>query len=252
MSLRVLVVDDEAASCRKVRSHLSGKRDIVIVGEAANGLEAVDAIQRLQPDLVFLDIQMPGMNGFEVIATIGIDTMPAVIFVTAFDEYALNAFDVEAIDYLLKPIRKDRFDRALKRAFERIHASRISDRDQLARLLDRVHPPDRYLQRIVVREGDRLFFVPAGRIVRISADGNYVQIHTPDGVHMIRETISRMEGRLNPEQFVRIHRSEIINIDCVKEILPLFHGDHRIILKNNEECHLSRRYTARLLREDAK
>jgi two-component system, LytTR family, response regulator len=251
MNLRVLIVDDEAPARRKVRSLLSGNTDVVIVGEASNGLEAVEAIQRLQPDLVFLDIQMSGMNGFEVIAAVGIDVMPAIVFITAFDEYALKAFDVEAVDYLLKPIRADSCERALNRAAERIN-KREGDSDRLARLLDRVHPAAPYLQRFVVRDGERLFFVPTDRILRISADGNYVRLHTADGSHMIRETISRLEFRLNPEQFVRIHRSEIINIDCVKEIQPLFHGDYIVILKDGEECHLSRRYKSRLLRENTR
>jgi two-component system, LytTR family, response regulator len=251
MNLRVLIVDDEAPARRKLRSHLSGNADVVIVGEASNGLEAVEAIQRLQPDLVFLDIQMSGMNGFEVIAAVGIDVMPAIVFVTAFDEYALKAFDVEAVDYLLKPIRDDSCERALNRAAERIN-KRERDPDRLARLLDRVHPAALYLLRFVVRDGERLFFVPTDRILRISADGNYVRLHTADGSHMIRETISRLEFRLNPEQFVRIHRSEIINIDWVKEIQPLFHGDYVVILKDGEECHLSRRYKSRLLSENTR
>lgn len=250
MSLRALIVDDEAPARRKVRSHLSGTADVEIVSEAANGLEAVDAIQRLRPDLVFLDVQMPGMNGFEVIAAVGVDAMPAVVFVTAFDEYALDAFDVEAVDYLLKPIREDRFQRALKRAVERVGAG-DDERDRLARLLDRIRPVAPYLQRLVVRDGERLFFVPTDRIVRIAAGGNYVKIHTAEGAHVIRETISRLEGRLNPEQFARIHRAEIVRIDCVKEIQPWFHGDHIVILKNGEERKLSRRYKAHLLRDHA-
>jgi two-component system LytT family response regulator len=251
VSLRVLIVDDEAPARRKVRSHLSGKAGVEIAGEAANGLEAVDAIRRLRPDLVFLDIQMPGMNGFEVIGAVGVDVMPAVVFVTAFDEFALDAFDVEAVDYLLKPIREDRFERAWKRAMERVDA-REGDRDRLARLLEHIRPAARHLQRIVVRDGERLFFVPTSRIVRVSADGNYVKLHTADGFHVIRETIARLESRLDPDQFARIHRSEIVNIDYVQEIQPWFHGDHVLILKNGEERRLSRRYKARLLRDQSR
>jgi two-component system LytT family response regulator len=251
VSLRVLIVDDEAPARRKVRSRLSGRAGVEIVGEAANGLEAVDAIQRLRPDLIFLDIQMPGMSGFEVIAAVGADAMPAVVFVTAFDEYALDAFDVEAVDYLLKPIREDRFERAWQRAVERIN-SRAVDRDKLARLIERIQPAAARLQRIVVRDGERLFFVPIGRIIRFSADGNYVKIHTAEGAHVVRETITRLEARLDPDQFARIHRSEIVNIDCVKEIQPWFHGDHIVILKNGEERRLSRRYKARFLRDHVK
>lgn len=246
MSLRVLIADDEVPARRKVRSYLAGKPEVTIVGEAANGLEAVDSIQRLQPDLVFLDIQMPGMNGFEVIDAVGAETMPAIVLVTAFDKYALDAFDVEAIDYLLKPVREDRFKRALKRAMDQI-GSQDRDRNRLSRLLDHVQPPSPYLQRLVVRDSERLFFVPTNQITRISAEGNYVRIHTADATHMIRETISRLETRLNPEQFVRVHRSEIINIDSIKEIRTWFHGDCIVVLNNGEECPLSRRYKSRLL-----
>jgi len=246
MSLRVLIADDEVPARRKVRSYLAGKSEVTIVGEAANGLEAVDSIQRLQPDLVFLDIQMPGMNGFEVIDAVGVETMPAIVLITAFDKYALDAFDVEAIDYLLKPVREDRFKRALKRAMDQI-GSQDRDRNRLSRLLDHVQPPSPYLQRLVVRDSERLFFVPTSQITRISAEGNYVRVHTADTTHLIRETISRLETRLNPEQFVRVHRSEIINIDSIKEIRTWFHGDCIVVLNNGEECPLSRRYKSRLL-----
>jgi two-component system, LytTR family, response regulator len=251
MSLRVLIADDEAPARRKVRAFLAGKENILIMGEAANGLETVDAIQRLRPDLVFLDIQMPGMNAFEVISAIGADAMPAIVLVTAYDKYAIEAFEVEAIDYLLKPVREDRFDRALKRAIERINA-RNSDADRFTRLLDRVQPDAQYLQRLVVREGERLFLVPTNQIVRASADGNYVCLHTSEGSHMVRETISRLETRLDPKQFARIHRSEIVNIDCIKEIRAWFHGDYIIVLRNGQECHLSRRFKSRLLDEHLK
>ena len=248
MSIRALVVDDEAPARRRIRSHLAGRPDVEIVGEAANGLEAVDAIRSLHPDLVFLDVQMPGMTGFEVIEAVGADAMPAVVFVTAYDEFALDAFDVQAVDYLLKPFRQDRFERAWQRALERIER-RSGNREELARLLERVRPASAFLQRMVVREADRLFFVPVAQIVRLSAEGNYVRIHTTAGAHTIRETLARLETRLDPNGFARIHRSEIVNIDFVKQIRPWFHGDYVVVMKNGEERRLSRRYQDRLLRD---
>jgi two-component system, LytTR family, response regulator len=246
MILRALIADDEASARRKVRSFLARNSQITIVGEASNGLEAVDAIQSLKPDLVFLDIQMPGMNGFEVIDAVGIDSMPAIVLITAFDKYAIEAFEVEAIDYLLKPVHEDRFDRALSRVLKRADTKERA-RNQLSRLLDRVHSSSLFLTRLVVRDGEKLFFVPVNQITRISAEGNYVRIHTATGFHMIRETISRIESRLNPEQFMRIHRSEIINIDYIKEIRTCSHSDCIVVLKNGVECSLSRCYKSRLL-----
>jgi two-component system LytT family response regulator len=246
MTLRVLVVDDEGPARRKVLAHLAGEPGAEVVGEAANGLEAVDAIRRLSPDLVFLDVQMPGLNGFEVIEAIGPEAMPVVVFVTAYDEFALQAFDVAAADYLLKPIREDRFRQAFARARSRLD-ERAAQAERLARLVAGALPGARRLTRLVVRKGERLLFVDLADVVRLLADGNYVNVETPSGTYQLRDTMARLETRLDPDRFARIHRSEIVNVDWVKEVQPWFHGDSVVVLKNGLTTRLSRRYQDRLL-----
>ncbi len=250
MKTRVLFVDDEAPARRKLRAHLANEAGVELVGEAASGPEAVKAIQDLAPDLVFLDIQMPGMNGLEVVETVGSDKMPAVVFVTAYDEFALDAFEVQAVDYLLKPFNAERLRKALAHATERIRR-RAGDAASLEGVVTRLLGRDRrFLERLLVREGDRLFFVPAAEIARLSAEGNYVRLRTASASHLVRETLAGIEARLDPERFARVHRSEIVNLDAIREIRPLFHGDHLILLKNGDEVRLSRRYQERLLRGD--
>jgi len=248
MTVRALIVDDEAPARRKLRSQLAAEADVEIVGEAANGPDAVNAIRSLRPDLVFLDVQMPGMTGFEVIAEVGAETMPAVVFVTAFDEFALEAFDVQAVDYLLKPYHPDRFKRALERAVERVRRNE-NGAARLEKLLESILPrPTTYAERLLLREGERIVFVSVADIVRVSADGNYVKVFTSSGAHHIRDTMAGIEARLDPGRFARIHRSDIVNVDFVKEIQPFFHGDSMVILKTGEQLRVSRRYQDRLLR----
>lgn len=246
MKVRVLIVDDERPARNKLLLHLKAEADVEIVAEAQNGLEAVDAIRSLAPDLVFLDIQMPGMTGFEVIDAIGVEAMPAVVFVTAYDEYALRAFEVEAIDYLLKPFDEDRLRRALQRAEKRLHG-KARDAGRMERLLDSVRPAETYLQRIVVKDKDRLFFVNVEEVIRLSGQENYVEIHTAGSSHLIRDTLNHLESRLDPQKFARIHRSEIVNIDGVKELHSWSHGDYIVILKEGTRLRLSRRYQHNLL-----
>ncbi len=246
MKLRALIVDDEKPARNKIRMHLNDETAVEIVGEAQNGLEAVDAIRRLQPDLVFLDIQMPGMTGFEVIEEVGTDIMPATVFVTAYDEFALRAFEVEAVDYLLKPFDRERFKQALERAVRRVENG-AAGQDRFARLLENIRPSPAYLQRIVVREGGRLFFVNVKDLLRLSAQENYVELRTAGGCHLIRETLSHLEDRLDPGKFARIHRSEIVNIDWIKELQSWSHGDYMVVLKDGSRTRLSRRYQDSLL-----
>jgi two-component system, LytTR family, response regulator len=246
VSVRVLVADDEAPARRKLRSHLAGRTAVEVAGEAADGLQTVEAIRSLHPDLVFLDIQMPGLSGFEVIETVGVDAMPAVVFVTAYDEFAVEAFEVQAVDYLLKPYSKERFEKALDRALHALER-REDSREAISSVLDRVLAGRRPLRRLVVRSGERLLLVPLADVLHLSADGNYVKVHTPGGVHLLRDTLTALEGRLDPERFARIHRGEIVNLDAVKEIQPYFHGDLVVILKNGEHLRLSRRYRDRVL-----
>ena len=233
VTTRVVIADDEAPARRIVRSYLGGHADVEVVAEAENGLEVVDAVRTLEPDLVVLDIQMPGMTGFEAIDAIGVDAMPAVVFATAYDEFALRAFDVHAVDYLLKPFSRERFDLAFERALER---------RPIAPLLASLP-----LTRFVVRERDRLFFVPVEEILHLGAEGNYVRIHTANKSHLVRGTLADLEARLDPKRFARIHRSGIVNIEAIKEVRAHFHGDYVVTLKTGETLRLSRRYQARLL-----
>jgi two-component system LytT family response regulator len=250
VSVRVLIVDDEAPARRKIRAHLAETAGVEVAGEAASGPEAVASIRALRPDLVFLDVQMPGMNGFEVLEAVGADAMPAVVFVTAYDEFAVDAFEVQAVDYLMKPFHAERFRQALSRALERI-SRREPSGESLSRLIEElVKKTPRDTQRLLVRDGERIWFVPLREVVRLSAEGNYVQVHTARGQrHLLRETLAGLEARLDPERFARIHRSEIVNVDFVAEVLPAFHGDYTVRLKNGEEVRLSRRYQDRLLRD---
>jgi two-component system LytT family response regulator len=195
---------------------------------------------------MFLDIQMPGMNGFEVIDAMGVDAMPATVFVTAYDEFALRAFEVEAIDYLLKPFEEERFRKAFERALGRIEA-RTKDAGQIARVLARALPGDAFLQRQVVRDGGRLLFVNVKDILWLSAQENYVEIHTLSGTHLIRDSLSHLEGRLDSGKFARFHRSENVNIDSIQELKSWSHGDYIVLLKNGTRLRLSRRYQHRLL-----
>jgi two-component system LytT family response regulator len=247
VSARVLIVDDEPPARRKLRSHLEEAEGVEIVGEASDGLEAVDAIRELAPDLVFLDIQMPGMTGFEVLEAVGPEAMPPVVFVTAYDEFAVKAFEVEAVDYLLKPYDAGRFGQALDRALRRL-AEKAPTRERMERLLETVGPGNRSLQRLVVRKHHRLLLIGVDEVTHLSARENYVEVFTASGSYLIRDTLSRLESRLDPTRFVRVHRSEIVNLDFVKELQPWTHGDYLIILESGEELRLSRRYSDRVLK----
>lgn len=244
--LRILVVDDEQPARRKIQSFLGGEERVEWVMEAEDGGEAVDAISRHRPDLVFLDIQMPGMGGLEVIEAVGPERMPAVVFVTAFDEYAIAAFEVQAVDYLLKPYDQDRFRRSFDRAWERIRSGEESA-GIFTKLIEEVKAKSKYLKRILVRKRGRYFFVRTEDIISLSAEENYINIQTGEEKHLIRESLANIEEQLDPSKFARIHRSHIVNLDYVKEIQPWTHGDSIVILTNEDKLPLSRRYRDRLL-----
>jgi two-component system, LytTR family, response regulator len=247
VTVRVLIVDDEAPARRTLRSYLAGEAAVEIVGEAGSGPEAVEAIRAQRPDVVLLDVQMPGMNGFQVLEALGSECLAAVVFVTAYDEFAVEAFEVAAVDYLLKPFTRARFHKALTRAIAAAGPGDVH-RESLARVLQAVLARDRRtVGRLLVREGERMFFVPSSAIVRLSAEGNYVRVQTTSGWHEVRETLARLESRFDPEQFVRVHRSEILNLSFVVEIQKLFHGDLMVVLKNGDNVRVSRRYADRLL-----
>lgn len=243
MTIRALIVDDEPLARERLQMMLKPELDIEVVGEAINGDAAVAAIRKLEPDLVFLDIQMPVIDGFSVITEIGADRMPATIFVTAYDRYALRAFEVHALDYLLKPFDRERFQQALARARAQLQGKETAALNQrLAALLEQLHGEKQPLERVVVKESGRIFFLKAEEIDWVEAAENYVNIHAGKASHLLRETMSRLETRLDPRRFVRIHRSAIINIERLQELQPLFHGDYTVILNDGTKLTLSRGY----------
>lgn len=248
MKIKTLIVDDEPIARDRVRRMLREENDVEIVGECGNGREAVTFINENKPDLVFLDIQMPEMNGFETLQEINPAKVPAIIFVTAFDQYAIRAFDVHALDYLLKPFNRERFKRAVERAreqIERVTTGKIDER--LASLLADLTTGKKYLERLVVKSVGRVFFLRTDEVDWIEAAGNYAKLHVGKEGHLIRETMNGLEAKLNPDKFLRIHRSTLVNIDRIKELNPLFSGDYTVMLKNGTELTLSRNYRDRLL-----
>jgi two-component system LytT family response regulator len=241
VSLRALIVDDEPLGRRAIRRALRHHPDVEVIGEAGDGQAAVGAIAAQQPDLLFLDIQMPEMGGFEVVSRVGVENMPATIFVTAYDRYALEAFEANALDYLLKPFGRPRFDRALGRARERVAANRNADRSrQMMRMMEGLAGRAHYLDRFPVSEGGRIVFVKARKIQWIEAAGNYARLHTAGRSHDLRETLTNLEGKLDPARFLRIHRSAMVNIEFVREVHPWFHGYHLVLLENGEKLRMSR------------
>ena len=245
--IRTLVVDDEPLARERLLSLLSAEADIEVVGQCRDGEEAVTAIMDHSPDLVFLDVQMPAMNGFEVIDAVGPERMPLVIFVTAYDQHALRAFQVRALDYVLKPFDRERFQEALQRA--RAHIQRDETGDLGRRLLALVKDLRRdqpKTDRLVVKSGGRLFFLRADEIDWIEAAGNYVRLHVGTTSHLLRETMNAIEGRLDPEKFFRIHRSRIVNMERIQEMQPWLNGEYAVVLRTGTRLTLSRGYREKL------
>jgi two-component system, LytTR family, response regulator len=245
--IRALVVDDEPLARDRLRMLLASENWLEIVHECADGMSAVTAIQKLRPDLVFLDVEMPGASGFDVIEAIGADRMPFVVFVTAYDKYAIRAFDVHAVDYLLKPFDRDRFHQALTRARQQLEQRSDGELERrLLALMKDLKPAQQRLERFVVKAGGRVFFVRSEEIDWIEAAGNYVKLHVGTDAHLFRETMNALEARLNPDTFYRIHRSHIVNIERVRELQPWFNGEYVVFLKNGTRLTLSRGYREKL------
>jgi two-component system LytT family response regulator len=244
--IRALIVDDERPARRKIRRFLSIDPDVEVAGESGGGRDAVEAIEREKPDLVFLDVQMPGMDGFSIIDELNVRPMPQIVFVTAHDQFALRAFEVHALDYLLKPFEIERFKQVLDRAkdhLKRAETSRLDER--LEGLLDELRGKPQYASRFLINSGGRAFFLQTERIDWIESAKNYVNLHSRDQSFLIRGTIEGLAKKLDPAKFMRVSRSHIVNIDSIKEMQPWFHGEYRIILKDGTEIPWSRRYMDR-------
>lgn len=245
--IRAIIVDDEPLAREGVRLHLNAEADIEIVGEAGTGEEAVGLIETLRPDLLFLDVQMPGLDGFGVLDAVGAPHMPVTIFTTAFDEFALRAFDAHAIDYILKPYDAERFRMAIERARLQLTGRRKATMDErLDSLLEELRTRNQYVERLVVRSGGRILILRVSEIDWIEAASNYVRLHAGGKEYLLRETMTALEAKLDPMEFVRIHRSTIVRVDRIRELEPLFQGDYVVVLEDTTRLTSSRGYRERL------
>ena len=244
--IRALVIDDEPLAREMIREMLEGDPEVEIIGECGNGRTAVEEINSKSPDLIFLDIQMPEMGGFEVLESLN-SHKPYVIFVTAYDQYAVRAFEVHALDYLLKPYDQERFTTAWQLAKARILEKQTSQRDQhILALLQELKAGPRFIERLVIKAEGRVFFLDIDDLHYIEAEGNYVRVHSGSKSHLLRETISGLESQLDPKKFLRIHRSAIVKIDRIKELQPWFGGEYVVVLRDGRKLTLSRTYRARV------
>jgi two-component system LytT family response regulator len=245
MSMRTLIVDDEAPARERLKRLLADIEGVELIGEAEGGIQAVEMIERERPDLVLLDIQMPGLDGFGVIEAL--EDPPLVIFVTAYDEYAIRAFEVNALDYLLKPFSRERLEKAVRRAQEAL----TEEQDfamRLGPLLESLATQGRYLTRLAVRDRDRIRVLDVDEMDWIGVEDEQVMVHVGDRAYLIRRTLTELESRLDPAHFFRAHRSAIVNLSRVKEVIPWFKGSHKLRLTTGAEVELSRA-RARALRK---
>lgn len=246
--IRVVIADDEPPALAKMRRLLDAEPDVKLVGEASSGAEAVECIAELRPDVAFLDVQMPGLDGFQVVDALAGEVLPEIVFATAFDEYAVRAFEVHAVDYLLKPFEAARLRQALERVRQRVRAAGGAERsDRIRQAVRQAQATRRPLIRLLVRTA-----TGAARLLRlddvtwIQAEENYVRLHVGAESYLVRGTLASLEERLDADRFVRVHRSHIVNLEAIRELQPWSHGDWRIILHDGRELMLSRRYRDRL------
>jgi two-component system, LytTR family, response regulator len=240
MSLSVIIVDDEPLARERVRTFLADEPDVEVVAECADGAEAVEQIEKLRPDVVFLDVQMPRLNGFEVLEAIGPEAMPIVVFTTAHDDHAIRAFEVSAVDYLLKPFKQPRFRKALERARTQLQAAKGSaPKPELSELLSQWRETSGGGPRVLVKSPDRILFLKPDEIDHIEACGNYVVLYSGKEKHIVRETMTAMEARLNSSGFMRINRSVILNLSRIKELQPLAAGEYVVILKTGARLNMT-------------
>jgi two-component system, LytTR family, response regulator len=247
MKVRALIVDDEPPARNKIRKFLQPRDDVEVVCEAGDGVEAIQKILELRPGLVFLDIQMPRGDGFDVLREVYPEHKPLVIFTTAFDQYAIRGFEVEALDYLLKPFTAERFHLAVDRALKNLTGTQGVEQ-KVNRLLDALHAQPNRPTRLLVRAEGRMFFVKASNIEWVEAEEKYVLLHTRTQTHIIRQSISALETQLASASFVRIHRCHLLNLEALKELVPWAHGDYVAVLHSGARLNVGRQYKDRLLR----
>ena len=245
--IRALIVDDEPLAREGVRLHLEEHDDVEVIGECGTGEAAVAAIENHAPDLVFLDVQMPGLDGFGVIEAIAADRLPAIVFVTAYDQFALRAFETHALAYLLKPFETERFNKALDRVRTQLRAKTKELMDEKLRdLVASLSGKERFLERLIARTSGRILILRVDDVDWIEAAANYVRVHIGPKQYLVRETMTHLESRLDPDKFLRIHRSIIVRKDRIKELEPLFQGDYSIILLDGTRLTSSRGYRERI------
>jgi len=240
--IKALIVDDEPLARDRIREMLKEHPEVEVIGEARNGQEAVDFVANQNPDLVFLDIQMPDLDGFDVLQKLNAPQLPLIIFVTAYDQYALRAFDVHAVDYLTKPFDRERFAEAVDHAKVFMKGAREPDTARILNMLQELRAGSRYLERFAIKNGETLFFVRAVDVNAIEAQGNYVRLNLANSSHLLRDTLNNIESQINPRMFVRIHRRTIVNIDRIKEVQTWARGEYRVVLVTGAHYTLSRGY----------
>ena len=245
MKIRTLIVDDELLARERLRQLLQGHPEIELVGECSDGVQAVAALEKERPDLVFLDIQIPELDGFGVVQAIRGGPMPVIVFVTAHDQFALRAFEVHAVDYLLKPFDRERFQVALNHALDQVKQKGQGIAEKQSAVLAEL-TPQKPLERIAVKTGGRVFLIKVQDIDWIESAHNYVELHVDKQSHLLRDTLNAVEARLPADKFVRISRSTIVNIERIQELQPWSHGDFIIVLKDGAKLRMSRRYRGNL------
>jgi len=241
-SIKALIVDDEPLARDRIREMLKDHPEVEVIAEARNGREAIDSVANHNPDLVFLDIQMPDLDGFDVLRNLDVAQLPVIIFVTAYDQYALRAFDVHAVDYLTKPFDRERFAAAVEQAKVYLKGAKEPDTARILHMLQELKAGTRYLERFAIKNGETVFFVRAEDVDAIEAQGNYVRLNLAGSSHLLRDTLNNIESQINPRMFVRIHRRTIVNIDRIKEVQTWARGEYRVVLSTGAHYTLSRGY----------
>jgi len=245
--IAVMIVDDEPLARHGLREIFEEEKDIVIIAESSDGEEAVEHIKKYKPDVLFLDIQMPEMNGFDVVKSLKAEELPLVVFVTAYDEYAIKAFSANALDYILKPYDAERIHSSLHRVREMIRLKQTASySERMMEALKSFQSTSTYIERISIRSAGKIYFVNIEEILWIEAAADYIYIHTKNGKHTTRETIGTIELQLDPSKFIRIHRSSIVNLNAVRELQPEHHGDYTAILDQGIKLTVSRKYKEKL------